>query len=185
MDEIKLSSAVPTPTRVRKNTDTWGRQTKTLPRRNAVAEPGLNNNLVAFGTMLILMVVLDLIWLRIIARPWYAQGLAHLMADSPNLPVAALFYAVYALGLLIFAVAPPGLRRNPQGLARAAKSGALFGLFAYATYDLTNLSTLKDWPPMLSIIDIAWGTALSAVCAAVGKRAWDRYATTWPPYKPW
>ena len=178
MDEIRLSSIVPTRARVRTNTDPLGQRTRISPRWKPVAEPGLNNNLAAFGTMLILMVVLDLIWLRIIAWPLYSQGLAHLMADSPNLPVAALFYAVYALGLLIFAVAPPGLTRNPSGLARATKSGALFGLFAYATYDLTNLSTLKDWPPMLSIIDIAWGTALSAVCAAVGKRAWDRYATT-------
>jgi uncharacterized membrane protein len=155
MDEIKLSSVAPTGTRVRTNTDPLGQRTRISPRWMPVAEPGLNNNLAAFGTILILMVVLDLIWLRIIAWPLYAQ---------PD--------------LLIFAVAPPGLKRNPPGLARAAKSGALFGLFAYATYDLTNLSTLKDWPPMLSIIDIAWGTALSAVCAAVGKRAWDRYATT-------
>jgi uncharacterized membrane protein len=175
MDEIRLSSTMPTGTRVRTDTDPLGQRTRISPRWKPVAEPGLNNNLAAFGTMLIFMVVLDLIWLRIIAWPLYAQGLAHLMADSPNLPVAALFYAAYALGLLIFAVAPPGLRRNPPGLARAAKSGALFGLFAYATYDL---STLKDWPPLLSIIDIAWGTALSAVCAAVGKRAWDRYAST-------
>lgn len=178
MDEIRLSSVAPTRTRQRTYTDPLGQRTRTSPRWKSVAESGLNNNLAAFGTILIVMVVLDLIWLRVIAWPLYAQGLAHLMADSPNLPVAALFYAVYALGLLIFAVAPPGLRRNPPGLARAAKSGALFGLFAYATYDLTNLSTLKDWPPMLSIIDIAWGTALSAVCAAAGKRAWDRYATT-------
>jgi len=178
MDEFRTPSAEPTGTRMSKTSNAWGRQTTTVPRWKPVAEPGLNNNLAAFGTMLVLMVVLDLIWLRIIAWPLYAQGLAHLMADSPNLPVAALFYAVYALGLLIFAVAPPGLRRNPPGLARAAKSGALFGLFAYATYDLTNLSMLKDWPPLLSIIDIAWGTALSAVCAAVGKRAWDRYAST-------
>jgi uncharacterized membrane protein len=178
MDEIRLSSTVPTRARVRTNADPLGQRARISPRCKPVAEPGLNNNLAAFGTMLILMVVLDLVWLRIIAWPLYAQGLAHLMAESPNLPVAALLYAVYALGLLIFAVAPPGLRRNPPGLARAAKSGALFGLFAYATYDLTNLSTLKDWPPMLSIIDIAWGTVLSAVCAAVGKRAWDRYDTS-------
>jgi hypothetical protein len=117
MDEIRLSSTVPTRARVRMNTDPLGRQTRILPRWKPVTEPGLNNNLAAFGTMLILMVVLDLIWLRIIGWPLYAQGLAHLMADTPNLPVAALFYAVYALGLLIFAVAPPGLRRNPPGLA--------------------------------------------------------------------
>jgi len=113
MDEFRTSRAEPTGAYMSKTTDAWGQQTRTLPRWKRMAEPGLNNNLAAFGTMLILMVVLDLIWLRIIAWPLDVQGLAHLMADSPNLPVAALFYAVYALGLLIFAVAPPGLRSYP------------------------------------------------------------------------
>ena len=178
MDETRLSSVVPMRARMMKTTEPLSQRTRTSPRWQPMAEPGLNNNLAAFGTILILMVVLDLIWLRLIAWLLYEQGLAHLMADSPNLLVAAPRYAVNALGLLIFAVAPPGLRRNPPGVGRAAKSGALLGLFAYATYDLTNLSALKDGPPRLSIIDIAWGTALSAVCAAVGKRNWDRYATT-------
>ncbi len=177
MDKIRLSIVVPAEARMMKSTAPLGQRTRIWPRSSPVAEPGINNNLAAFGAIVVTMVVLDLIWLRIIAWPMYAQGLAHLMADSPNLPVAALFYAVYALGLLIFAVAPPGTRRNPPGVGRAAKSGELFGLFAYATYDLTNLSMLKDWPPMLAIIDIAWGATLSAVCAAVGKRAWDRYTT--------
>jgi uncharacterized membrane protein len=159
------------------NGSAYGRRTRTSPSSGFEVERGLNNNLAAFGMILFVMVVLDLIWLRIIAWPLYAQGLAHILADRPNLPAVALFYAVYALGLLIFAVAPPGLKRNPPGVRQAALSGALFGLFAHATYDLANLATLHEWPALLSAIDIAWGAALSAVCAATGKRAWDHFAT--------
>jgi uncharacterized membrane protein len=161
---------------VLRNARSRDQRTRAWPQWKPSADPGINNNLAAFGTILVLMVTLNLLWLQIVTWPLYSQGLVHLMADSPKLPVAALFYAVYALGLLIFAVAPPGLRRNPPGVMRAARSGGLFGLFAFATYGLTNLSTLKDWPAMLAIIDITWGTVLSAVCAAAGKRVWDRFA---------
>ena len=122
----------------------------------------------AYAGTLIVMVALDMLWLGIIAKPLYQQGIGHLMAERPQLGVAARFYLLYSLGVVIFAVSPQhGGARWGATLAM----GALFGFFAYATYDLTNLATLRGWPLGLSLIDIGWGTALSAAAAGGGKAA--------------
>jgi uncharacterized membrane protein len=112
------------------------------------------------------MVLLDLVWLGLVARPLYAQGIGHLMAPAPRFGIALLFYAVYALGLTVFAVAP---QDPPAGWRRTLCRAALFGVVAYATYDLSNLATLRDWPLGLSLLDIAWGAAASSLAAAVGR----------------
>jgi uncharacterized membrane protein len=122
-----------------------------------------------FGVML----ALDFLWLGLIAKPLYQQAIGHLMAERPNLPVAFLFYVVYALGLTIFAVWP---QAAVPGWRMAAAMGALFGFFAYATYDLTNLATLKGWPVGIALIDMAWGAVVSAISAVAGKWAMDRLA---------
>jgi uncharacterized membrane protein len=119
------------------------------------------------------MVALDMLWLGVIARPFYQQGIGHLMADRPNIPVAVLFYAIFAFGLMAFAVAPQG---SGAEWGRTLATAALFGFIAYATYDLTNLATLKNWPIGLSLLDMAWGTVISTVSAAAGKLALDRFA---------
>ena len=121
------------------------------------------------GTLLV-MVALDLLWLGVIAKPLYQQGIGHLMADKPNVPVAVLFYALFALGLVVFAVAPAG---PAPGWGKTVAMAALFGFFAYATYDLTNLATLRQWPVGLSLMDIAWGTCVSAAAAVGGKALMD------------
>ena len=121
------------------------------------------------GTMIV-MVVLDMLWLGVIAKPIYQQGIGHLMADKPNVPVAVLFYALFVLGLVVFAVAPAGPAR---GWGKTIGTAALFGFFAYATYDLTNLATLKQWPIGLSVLDMVWGTCISAAAAAGGKALMD------------
>jgi uncharacterized membrane protein len=126
--------------------------------------------LAAYAGTAIVMVALDLLWLGVIAKPLYQQGIGHLMSAKPSLPVAALFYALFALGLVLFAVAPPG---PAPGWGRTIAMAALFGFFAYATYDLTNLATLRNWPAGLSVLDMAWGTFVSAVAAASGKAAMD------------
>ena len=128
--------------------------------------------LIVYAATLIVMVVLDLLWLGLIAKPIYQQGIGHLMADAPKIGVAVLFYVLYAAGLVYFAVAahPPG-----DAWGKTLLSAALFGFVAYATYDLTNLATLKAWPLGLSLIDMAWGCAVSTVSAAAGKFALDRY----------
>ena len=117
------------------------------------------------------MVLLDLLWLGLLAKPLYQQGMGHLMAEQPRLGVALAFYLMYALGLVVLAVLPAA---ESGGVWRASMNGALLGAFAYATYDLTNLATLRGWPVWLAAMDIAWGTLVSAVSAAAGKAVLDR-----------
>ena len=116
------------------------------------------------------MVGLDLLWLGVVAKPIYLQGIGHLMADKPNLAAAVVFYALFALGLVVFAVLPAG---PTPGWGRTMAMAALFGFLAYATYDLTNLATLKHWPIGLSLLDITWGACVSAAAAAGGKALVD------------
>lgn len=130
----------------------------------------MNKYLVAYAAAAVVMIALDLLWLGLAARTMYQQGIGHLMADKPNVPVAAAFYALYALGIVIFAVAP---QTDGAGWGKTLTTAALFGFFAYATYDLTNLATLRDWPMRLAVIDIAWGVCVSAASAAGGKAAMD------------
>ena len=132
--------------------------------------------LYAYAATAVVMILIDLVWLGVIAKPLYQQGIGHLMSDSPRLGAAALFYLFYPLGLVVFGVLPNAVNSLvSSGWLGSLLSGALFGLFAYATYDLTNLSTLKDWPLSLSLIDMAWGTSVSGVAAAVGKRVLDHF----------
>ena len=125
----------------------------------------------AYITAIIAMFLLDLIWLSTLARPLYQEGIGHLMAAQPKLSFAALFYLVFVAGLMWFAVRP---NAHAKGVKNTFIAGAFFGFFIYASYDLTNLALLKDWPLGLSIIDMTWGTLLSGVCAAVGKFVFDK-----------
>jgi uncharacterized membrane protein len=126
-----------------------------------------SKHLVAWAATFIVMLAIDLLWLGVIAKSYYQQAMGSLMSPEPRLGVAAVFYLMYPLGLIIFAVTP-GVAAD--SIARAAVLGALFGLFAYATYDLTNLAVVRDWPVALSFVDIAWGTFVSAVASGAG--AW-------------
>jgi uncharacterized membrane protein len=108
---------------------------------------------------------LDLAWLTLVATDFYKARLASLLLDTPRWGVAAAFYAVYVVGIVVFAMAPAlagGSWRTALGL------GALFGFLAYATYDLTNLATLKGFPLTVALVDLAWGTCLTAISAALG-----------------
>ena len=113
------------------------------------------------------MLVIDAIWLGVIAKSMYANAMGGLMSPNPNLWAAAAFYFIFPVGLLIFAVLP----QADSPVWKAALMGALFGFFAYSTYDLTNLAVIKDWPVGLTFIDMAWGTMVSGIAAAVGKLA--------------
>jgi len=106
---------------------------------------------------------IDLIWLGVVAKNFYQNNLAHLLSPEVNWPAALLFYFMYIAGIILFAV-KPGL--DAGSLAKAAIWGALFGFFTYATYDLTNLATLRDWPIKVVIVDIAWGTVLCTLVAS-------------------
>lgn len=106
---------------------------------------------------------IDLLWLGVVAKNFYQNNLSHLLSPEVNWPAALLFYFMYIAGIILFAV-KPGL--DAGSLAKAAIWGALFGFFTYATYDLTNLATLKNWPIKVVVIDIAWGSLLCTLVAS-------------------
>jgi uncharacterized membrane protein len=122
---------------------------------------------VAVATFLLL----DLVWLGVVAARLYEDQLGGLLADEPNAAAAAAFYALFLVGLLHFVVHPALARRSVR---RAARDGAFFGLVTYATWDLTSLAVLADFPAALVPVDLAWGALLSAsvasVTAAVARR---------------
>lgn len=126
----------------------------------------------AYIATMLVMFMLDVVWLSVLAKPMYQQGIGHLMATKPNLMFAALFYLVFVLGLMWFAIAP---NRHEMGVKNTFIAAAIFGFFVYASYDLTNLALLKDWPLGLSVIDIAWGTLLSGISASAGKLVFNRF----------
>lgn len=118
----------------------------------------------AYGGTLAVMLVLDLLWIGIVARGLYQADLGHLLRPQPNLLAAAAFYLLYPLGLVIFSGLTDG------NWSRALLFGALFGFFAYMTYDLTVVAVMRDVPWRIALIDLAWGTVVSGVASAAG--AW-------------
>lgn len=133
----------------------------------------MNKYLAAYGATALVMLALDALWIGMVARAMYQQGIGHLMAQDPRYAVAAVFYALFVVGLVIFVVAPGGQTGTWQS---TLLRGALFGFFTYGTYDLTNLATLKDWPIGMSLIDMAWGATVSAAAGAAGKFGFDYFA---------
>ncbi|MDH6167859.1 putative membrane protein [Variovorax boronicumulans] len=125
-------------------------------------------HLVAWIATFIVLLVIDMLWLGVVAKNMYQDAMGDLMSPQPRLAFAAMFYLLYPVGLLIFAILP-GI--DAQSVTRAAVLGGLFGLFCYGTYDLTNLAVIRNWPLALSFIDIAWGTLVSGVSAAAGALA--------------
>jgi uncharacterized membrane protein len=121
--------------------------------------------LTAYGFTAAIFLVIDLIWLSQIAKTFYSERLGDLLLDKPNMGAAAGFYAIYVVGIIIFSVAP-ALRAGSPTTALAY--GALFGFFAYATYDMTNYATLRNWPLEVSLVDTAWGACLTGVSALLG-----------------
>jgi len=105
---------------------------------------------------------IDLVWLSVVAKDFYRQHIGHLLAAQINWPAAVVFYLLFIGGLVFFAV-KPALEAGSG--ARALLHGALFGLLTYATYDLTNQATMRDWPVLVTAVDLAWGTVLSATVA--------------------
>jgi uncharacterized membrane protein len=120
---------------------------------------------VAYISTAIVFLGLDALWLSRVALGMYRQELGSLLLEKPNLLVAGAFYLLYVGGVVILAVAPALTEGN---WLKALLFGAVLGLVAYGTYDITNLSTLRGWSTRLALIDIAWGAALSAVSATIG-----------------
>ena len=114
---------------------------------------------------LVAFFAIDMVWLGLVARTFYRKYLGFLMTASPNWLPAIIFYLLFVVGILVLAVLP-GLDAN--SLKTTLLRGALLGLIAYATYDLTNLATLKDWPLTVTVVDLIWGTVLSTAVSCVG-----------------
>jgi len=108
---------------------------------------------------------IDLAWLGLVARKMYSRYIGHLMSSRVNWVAALVFYLAFIVGILVFAVYPSA---DKGSMLQAVLLGALFGFFAYSTYDLTNLATLKDWPLSITIVDITWGMVLTSVVSAFG-----------------
>jgi len=124
-----------------------------------------------YVTVMILFAVLDGIWLTLMGPALYKPALGDMLADKVRLVPAIVFYLLYPIGIEIFALIP-ALRSGSVG--HAAVYGALFGLFAYATYDLTNAATLRQWTTQITLADMAWGaiaTGLAATISVVACRA--------------
>lgn len=115
-------------------------------------------------TFLITLLVIDLIWLLGVAKNLYQQEMGELMATEPKLIAGLAFYLIYALGVCIFVIVPA---LSKQSWIYAVQYGALFGFFCYMTYDLTNLAVIRNFPTGLAFIDIAWGSAVTAVVAGI------------------
>lgn len=118
-----------------------------------------------FAVAAVVFLALDAVWLTLMAERLYRPAIGHLMRDGFDLLAAALFYLAYLSGLTVFVVLPAA------DAGRALARGALFGFVAYATYDLTNQATLRDWPWHVTVADLAWGSFVTAVSAAVARTA--------------
>lgn len=115
-------------------------------------------------TSTLIFFAIDMTWLGIVAKNFYRKHLGYLLSDTVVWPVAISFYLLFLIGLLIFAILPAIESRS---ILHALLYGALFGFFTYATYDLTNWSTIRDWPAIVSLVDILWGVILSGVVATL------------------
>jgi uncharacterized membrane protein len=107
---------------------------------------------------------IDMVWLGAIAKSFYRKHLGPLMATKVVWPAAILFYLLFILGLIVFVIRPALAQGEP---AQALLLGAIFGLISYATYDLTNLATLKDWPLVVTVVDLVWGAALGGLVSLI------------------
>jgi uncharacterized membrane protein len=128
--------------------------------------------LIAFAVLAVTFLVIDAIWLGVIAVDFYKATIGHLLAPEPDFVAAAFFYVIYLGGVVHFVVLPAAAE---GGIMKAARQGALFGLVAYATYDLTNMATMRDWPLSVTLADLAWGAFITAVSSTVSTVAARRF----------
>jgi uncharacterized membrane protein len=124
----------------------------------------MNTTLAATLATALVMLALDALWLGLLAKSLYQAALGPLLADPPRWAAAVAFYGLYTAGVLVFVVLPTAGRPWHSALWM----GALFGLVAYGTYDLSNLATLRDWTWRLALVDMAWGAFITAASACAG-----------------
>jgi uncharacterized membrane protein len=108
--------------------------------------------------------VIDMAWLVLVAKKFYQDQIGFLMKPDINWIAAIIFYLLFITGLVIYVILPAVEKHS---WVHAILFGALFGLITYATYDLTNLATLKDWPILVTVVDLIWGTVLAASISGI------------------
>ncbi|MEI6890393.1 MAG: DUF2177 family protein [Bacteroidota bacterium] len=117
-----------------------------------------------FATLAVFFAV-DMVWLVLIARSFYKKHLGYIMSPTINWIPAIIFYILFVVGLLVFVVIP-GVKEN--SLQSTFLRAVLFGLITYATYDLTNLATINQWPLAVTLVDLVWGMVLSSIVSVAG-----------------
>lgn len=130
-----------------------------------IVDMTLRQSLLLYPLMAVVFFGLDMVWLGIISRGFYARHLGHLLSPTVNWAPALVFYAVFLAGVEVFVVLP-GVAHG--SVARTALLGAFFGFVAYATYDLTNWATMRDWPPVVAVVDMVWGAVLTGCVSLAG-----------------
>ncbi len=113
---------------------------------------------------LIVFLAIDMVWLLVLSKKLYSEKLGYLMAEKPNLAAALIFYMIFIAGLLFFVIQPALIQGSWQF---ALLGGMFFGLVTYATYDLTNLATIRDWPIVITVVDLIWGSFVSGTTAVI------------------
>ena len=118
-----------------------------------------------YAATLLSFLLVDLLWLGFVAPSFYRKHIGFLLADQPNWAAAAIFYLMFVAGIVVFVVSPA---LEATSLRNAVIYGALFGLITYATYDLTNQATVKNWPWIVSVVDMIWGAVLCTAVSSLG-----------------
>ncbi len=113
----------------------------------------------------IAFLAVDAVWLGFVAKDFYAKHLGYLMAEQPNLVAALIFYLIFVVAILVLVVLPT----LEAPLAKTLLLAAVFGFASYATYDLTNLATVKNWPLLVTVVDLIWGTSIATVTAFIAR----------------
>ncbi len=113
-----------------------------------------------YGVALVVFLAIDMVWLLVISKDLYAKELGYLMAPTVNILSALIFYLIFIVGLVVFVIQPALTSKSIKDLVVKA---VLFGLVTYATYDLTNLATIKNWPLLITVIDLIWGMTVSTL----------------------
>ncbi|MGC2081793.1 MAG: DUF2177 family protein [Bradyrhizobium sp.] len=129
------------------------------------------NLLLTYLAVAFTFVAVDMIWLGIMVERLYRPALGDMLRTAPNFPAASVFYLLYPVGLIVFAVLPA---HQEHSALKAFTQGMMFGCFTYATYDLTNQATLRNWSTALTVADICWGTFLAGLSAWLGYLAAQR-----------
>jgi uncharacterized membrane protein len=128
---------------------------------------------IAYVSTAFVFFALDYVWLTRVAIGFYRQNIGDLLLATPNFAAAGVFYLFYVVGIVYFAVMPAV---TANSVLTALLNGAILGLLAYGTYDMTNLATLKGWSLSVSLVDMAWGAVLTATAAVAGYYAVSRFA---------